>query len=243
MQTFAAAAFGPSDAGPIDHVRILAKNMEVWQNTYRSALGFDLARAVGRGFSSQRTRLADGTYVEPVGVADREKLLKARPWIVDFSQEHEGLHYVGVLTASAKGVSDHLQSSGINSTTYSLISSRPGAKPIQIVTPKLRNLPAGAILFLEYPPESLGRRKNLPPAVNTNGTQGILAVWIVVKDLSKASNDAEALGFRFVRSLESAALGATGREVKADQGEIMLLRGTSYLTDPQLDSHAIAARA
>jgi len=89
------------------------------------------------------------------------------------------------------------------------------------------NLPDGVIFFLEYPPECLARRKGLPVAVNTNGAQGILAVWIVVKELSKARKDAETLGFRFVRTLESPRLGATGQEFEASSGKIVLLQGTT----------------
>lgn len=226
----AACAFGQANAGVIDHVRILAKDMGVCQNIYRNTLGFDLAHADAvvyeEGSSHNSARLGDGTYIELVGVSDREKLQESRPWIVDFLREHQGLHSVGVLASSAKAVSDHLQTSGIDVTTYNLTASRPGEKPIQIVTPKLANLPDGAIFFLEYPPESLARRRSLPPAVNTNSAQGILAVWIVVKDLSTSRKDAETLGFRFVRTLESQTLRATGQEFETNLGNIVLLQGS-----------------
>jgi hypothetical protein len=228
----AACAFGQSDAGTIDHVRVLVHDMEVCQDVYRNTLEFDLTRAEAvayqEGSAHNSARLSDGTYLELIGIADREKLLSARPWIVNFLQDHQGAHSVGVWVPSAKRVSDRLQSSGIDAAIYDLVGSRPGDKPIRIVTPKLANLPDGAIFFLEYPQESLERRKSSPPAVNTNTSQGILGVWIVVTDLSKASNDAEALGFRPVRSLDSQVLGATGREFEVGRGKIVLLQRTAH---------------
>lgn len=225
-----AGAFGQSDPGSIDHVRILVHDMGACQDVYRNKLGFDLSRTEAvvyqEGSAHNTARLADGTYIELVGIADREQLLNMRPWIVDFLQDHQGAHSVGVLVPSATRISDHLQSSGIDATIYDLVGSGPGDKPIHLVTPKLANLPEGAIFFLEYPQESLERRRSLPSAVNTNTAQGILGIWIVVKDLGKASNDAEALGFHSVRSLESQALGARGREFEAGHGKIVLLQAS-----------------
>jgi catechol 2,3-dioxygenase-like lactoylglutathione lyase family enzyme len=227
----AACAFGQSDAGTIDHVRVLVHDMGACQDVYRNTLGFDLSRAEAlvyqEGSAHNAARLADGTYVELVGVADREKLLSARPWIVNFLQDHQGAHSVGVLVPSAKRVSERLHSSGIDATIYDLVGSRPGDKPIHLVTPKLVNFADGAIFFLEYPQESLERRRSLPAAVNTNTAQGILGVWIVVKDLSKASNDAESLGFRPARSLESQVLGARGREFEVGRGKVALLQASA----------------
>jgi catechol 2,3-dioxygenase-like lactoylglutathione lyase family enzyme len=229
----AACAFGQSDAGTIDHVRVLVHDMGVCQDVYRNTLGFNLSHAEAvayqEGSAHNTARFSDGTYLELIGIANREKLLGARPWIVNFLQDHQGAHSVGVLVPSAKQVSERLQSSGIDAAIYDLVGSRPGDKPIRIVTPKLANLPDGAIFFLEYPQESLERRKSSPPAVNANTTQGILGVWIVVTDLSKASNDAEeALGFRPVRSLDSQVLGATGREFEVSGGKIVLLQGSAH---------------
>jgi len=41
----AACAFGQSDAGTIDHVRLLVHDMGACQDVYRNTLGFNLTRA------------------------------------------------------------------------------------------------------------------------------------------------------------------------------------------------------
>jgi catechol 2,3-dioxygenase-like lactoylglutathione lyase family enzyme len=222
----AASSWGQSNDLKIDHVRVLVQDIGACQDVYRNTLGFNLTHADAvvyqEGSAHNTARLADGTYLELIGIANRERLLTARRWIIDFLQDHQGAHSVGVLVPSAKLVSDHLQSSGIDAPIYNLFSSRPGDNPVLIVTPKLANLPDGAVFFLQYPQESLERRSSLPPPENINTARGILAVWIVVNDLNSASNDAKALGFRPVRSQ---ALGTTGREFETGRGKIVLLQG------------------
>ena len=183
------------------------------------------------------SHLSDGTYLELLGVVDREKLLKVRPRIVNFLQDHEGAHSVGLLVPSAKEVSDRLESRGIEAAIFNLVRGKPGDKPVLLVTPKTEHLPEGAIFFLEYPPKSVKSPQSQPPVTQPNTAESIVAVWILVMDLSKASEDAEALGFRQARSLESQTLRAQGRQFETGRGRRM------QRTDQQSNSRTIAARA
>jgi Glyoxalase-like domain len=103
----AAGALGQSDSGIIDHVRVLVHDMGACQDVYRNTLGFDLSHAEAlvyqEGSAHNSSRLADGTYVELVGIADRDKLLNARPWIVHFLHDHQGVHSVGGQTPRSLG--------------------------------------------------------------------------------------------------------------------------------------------
>lgn len=219
-----------SDAGTVDHVRVLVHDITAAQDTYRNVLGFDIRHAEAtvypEGSAHNGSNLPDGTYLELIAIADREKLLNSRPWIVDFLQNHQGAHSVGVKVTSAKMVSDRLQAGGVDAPVFELASSRPGAKPILLVTPKLANLPDGAIFFVEYPPRDTAS-KTPPPESHPNTAQGTVAVWILVKELEKASKDSEKLGFRSGRLLDFQALGARGQEFETGLGKIVLLEANS----------------
>ena len=219
------SAVGQSVTAGIDHVRILVRDITAAQSQYRNVLGFEMSGAkpvVYPEGSHNGAELTDGTYLELIGIADRDKLLKSRPWIVDFLQDHQGPHSVGMIVTSAKDVAARLRSRGIEAPIFNLVSSHPGAKPILLVTPKLVNLPEGAIFFVEYPVQVPART-----VVQPNTTQGTVAVWIVVKDLEKASQESEKLGFIPGRVLDFKSLGARARELGTGLGKILLVEGTS----------------
>ncbi len=223
----AVQALGQSAGGSIDHVRVLVRDVNASREEYRKVLGFGLPRAepliLPEGSAHDWTNLADNAYVELIGIVDREKLLKVRPWIVEFLRLHEGAQSVGLLVASAKDVSQHLQSRGIDAPIFELARSKPGEKPVLLVTPKMPHLPEGAVFFLEYPPRITSNTPNPIPVLQPNTAEKILAVWIVVNDIEKASEDVLTLGFRPVRRLKSKTLGADGREFATDLGSIVLL--------------------
>jgi len=115
-----------------------------------------------------------------------------------------------------------LQSQGIDAPLFTLIGSHPEAKPVLLITPKLANLADGAIFFVEYPWRSSPAQVSQP-----NTAQGTIAVWILVKDLEKASKDVEKIGFHFGRLLKFDVLGARGREFDIGDGRILLLESDS----------------
>jgi catechol 2,3-dioxygenase-like lactoylglutathione lyase family enzyme len=86
-------AFGQSDAGTIDHVRVLVHDMGACQEVYRTTLGFELSHAEAvvyqEGSTHNTARLVDGTYVELVAIPDREKLLNARPFLFSSPTDDE----------------------------------------------------------------------------------------------------------------------------------------------------------
>jgi hypothetical protein len=83
-----------SDAGTVDHVRVLVHDITAAQDNYRNVLGLDIRHAEAtvypEGSAHNGSFLPDGTYLELIAIADREKLLNSRPWIVDFLQSHQG---------------------------------------------------------------------------------------------------------------------------------------------------------
>lgn len=219
--------FAQTDSGTIDHVRIIVRDIQASKKQYRDVLGFNLpypdVSVFDEGSAHDGTDLSDHTYLELLGVADQEKLAKVRPWIIDFLKRYEGLHSVGLLVTSAQKASDGLRVRGIDAPMFQLIS-KAGKQPILLVTPKMANLPQGSIFFLEYPAASLKKIMSAEPVVQPNTSLGILAVWIAVKDISKAGVDVEALGFHRGRTFESKTLGAGAQEFDTDHGKIILLQ-------------------
>jgi len=210
-------------SGAVDHVRILVQDIGKSRREYHDLLGFDLAGAepvvLPEGSSHDAMFLANRSYLELLGVARREELLKARAWIVGFLDHQQGAHSVGLAVSSAEGLAERLRSRGVDAPVSTLASKDP-ARPFVHVTPKLPNLPEGAIFFTQYPP----RKAPAPEEHHANSAERILTVWIVVKNVHKASQDARLLGFRPVRSIRSKVLGATGEEFATESGSILLLQ-------------------
>jgi catechol 2,3-dioxygenase-like lactoylglutathione lyase family enzyme len=227
-----AGALAQSDVGTIDHVRVLVRDIKAAQDVYGDTLGFNLFGPEPDVFPEGSVhngtgRLSDDSYLELMGVVNEQKLLQVRPWFVNFLRRHEGAHSVGLQVPSAKQVSDRLQSRGIEAPIFSLVSTRPGSKPFLLVTPKMAHLLGGSVFFCEYPQETLARRQAEAPNTPANAVHGIDAVWIVVKDLRDAVRDAETLGFRRMRPLESKILSAQGEEFETAHGKIILLRANT----------------
>jgi Glyoxalase-like domain len=226
LPVLCSSALGQSDTPAIDHVRVLVHDIAAAQNTLH-ALGFEMRRSepsvYQEGSAHNSAPFSDGTYLELIGIADREKLAKSRPWIVEFLQHYQGAHSVGIIVTSAKDVADRLQSQGIDAPFFTLIGSHPEAKPVLLITPKLANLADGAIFFVEYP----SKRSSPAQVSQPNTAQGTIAVWILVKDLEKASKDVERIGFHSGRLLKFDVLGARGREFDIGDGRILLLESDS----------------
>jgi len=225
LLTLMTAAFAQSGPGRIDHVRILVNDVKTTgRDIYGKRLGFYLPEQepaiFDEGSAHEGIVLFDHTYLELVGVADADKLRCVRPWIVNFLQSHEGAHSVGLAVDSAEQMADRLSSQGIDAPMFRLTPSA-GAKPIVLITPRMPHLPEGTFFFLQYP-ESWWREH--PPHQQFNSTVGIAAVWMLVKDLNEAGKDAEILGFRRGRSLQSDILEAQGMEFNSETGKIILLR-------------------
>jgi hypothetical protein len=220
------SALGQSDTPTIDHVRVLVHDIAAAQNNLH-AIGFEMRRpepsVYQEGSAHNSAPFSDGTYLELIAIADREKLSKSRPWIVDFLQNYQGAHSVGIIVTSAKDVADRLQSQGIDAPLFTLIGSHPEAKPVLLTTPKLANLADGAIFFVEYP----SKRSSPAQVSQPNTAEGTIAVWILVKDLEKASKDVERIGFHAVRLLKFDVLGARGREFNIGDGRLLLLESES----------------
>jgi hypothetical protein len=121
LPTLCRSALGQSDTPAIDHVRVLVHDITAAQHTLH-ALGFEISRPEAsvyqEGSAHNGARFSDGTYLELIGIADRETLLQSRPWIVDFLQHSQGAHSVGIIVTSARDVADRFKSEGIDAPLF-----------------------------------------------------------------------------------------------------------------------------
>ncbi len=89
------------------------------------------------------------------------------------------------------------------------------------------HLPEGAIFFLEYPPKRASTKPEAPPAPQPNTVKAIVAIWIVVNDLDRSSEDLLTLGFSPGGSFRYAKLGAQAREFRSGRSRIVLLQANA----------------
>jgi catechol 2,3-dioxygenase-like lactoylglutathione lyase family enzyme len=227
----AVAAAPTGSIGSLDHIRILVHDINASRAQYEKVLGFGFEATepfmYAEGSIHDEADLPDDFALELISVGNRETLMQIRPWIVDFLRSREGAHSIGILVPSATAFAEHLQQQGVDAPLFKLARLKADDPPVLLVTPKTDNLPEGAIFFLQYPPRKTTTAA--PPAVaHPNTARGVVSVWVVVRDLSEASHDMQALGFRRGRTLRAPALRADVREfVTGDGGRILLLHATA----------------
>lgn len=167
--------------------------------------------------------LEDRFYLETISVADEQKLVRVRPWFVEFLKHREGIHSVGLIVSSARATASAFKANGIDASWFEL-RSKPGRDPVLLVTPRGGHLPDDSVFFVEYPAAALQRLKSEPIQPHPNTAMGIAAVWIVPRDVAAAGTDLTAMGFRGSAEKHSAGLGAMCTEFNTAIGKLLLVR-------------------
>jgi catechol 2,3-dioxygenase-like lactoylglutathione lyase family enzyme len=217
------ATVAQTGTGTLDHVRIVVRDIAAARSNYLNKLGF--ASPVPQPVvypegSAHDGALLDGhQFLEWISIIDRGKMVKARPWMVEFADKYEGAHSVGLKVESAEAVAARLKEHQVDAPLFKLVR-KEGETPVLLVTPETPHLPEGAIFFVQYPP----RKKPLEPVVQPNTAEQIQAVWLVVQNLKAATAEMEQLGFRRTRQLVSTVLGADAVEFASESGSIILLQ-------------------
>jgi hypothetical protein len=149
--------------------------------------------------------------------------------LAGFLEKREGASFVGLDVSSAQQTADFLRARGFDVTGPEGSSYTPeGSKEAQAamwqtVGFKKPVVPSDAIFFIQYAPRPAST--NRPEHRNTG--VGIHSVWMVVKDLAAATKAYESIGLRAGRKVQTARLGAKGREVAAGHGVILLLQANA----------------
>ena len=235
----------------IDHPGILVRDLEEAKDTYRDTLGFwiqprGVVTVLASGTKLSNALFEDGSYLQLTAVDDLEKARLNRPSYLTFLEKHEGALFLVLNTSSAEGTARFLRARGfeVNDPQPRTVLP-PGAKemppPIAwFVGFKKPVLPADSIGFVQYAArdERIGEANASGRTHHANTAKRIAAVWIVVRDLKAATKAFGLAGLAAGAGRKFPALGATGREIEAGGGRIVLLepkgktgKAASFLTE------------
>ncbi len=217
----------------IDHLRIAVRDLEAAKDQYREVLGFSLPPKGQKGIhptgsENSSAKFADN-YLELIAVHDRDKVIRNRPWLIDFLQRREGAQSLGLLVSSAQETVNSLRARGFEVTdpvggTIMREGDKEPPPPLWwLVDFRQPALPGGVIFLIEYA-NTNAHGPNQPPPQHPNTCIGIEAAWFVVSDLKQAVETCISIGFLPKRSLELGHLGAIAKELEAAKNFILLVQ-------------------
>jgi hypothetical protein len=177
----------------------------------------------------------NSSYLELFSVANVTDETK---YFAAFAEKHEGAIYLGLATSSAKDAAGYLKAhsfeavlSGEESPTkegqpkpppppyyYVFISDKPSGERQPFM---LSNF----LFLIEYvSPGRLAALREQGMMTHPNTAPGIRSVWFAVRNLDAQLRNLHNAGLESGETREARFLGASGREVKAGNGNMLLLQ-------------------
>jgi catechol 2,3-dioxygenase-like lactoylglutathione lyase family enzyme len=222
----------------IDHMMIAVKDLRQATADY-ARLGFAVSPG-GRhpgGTENAAAGFETDGYLELLAVYDANRS-GARD-IVDFLARQEGAMGVGLDTSSAELTASYLRGCGLDirgptngTITFDGIEETPPVlwKSVEIVTPS--PYLGEVAFFLEYDREAHAALVRKHPELaarakatrHPNGVRAIHSFWLAVDDLESAARSYATVGLPVGPEMAVSHLQATGREVEAGEGSILLLQ-------------------
>ncbi len=222
----------------IDHMVIAVEDLQQAAADY-AKLGFGIEPG-GRhpgGTENAAAAFESHTYLELLTVYDANG--SGAREVVSFLSKQEGALAVGLDTSSADLTATHLRGVGLQvrgptggTITYEGVDETPPIlwKGVEVVTPS--PYLSDFVFFIEYNREAqaalvrkhpeLERPAQSPP--HRNGARAIKSFWLAVDDLESAARTYASVGFPVGPEKPVPHLQATGREVEAGDGSILLLK-------------------
>jgi hypothetical protein len=215
---------------------------DVAKDTYRETLGFwvqprGVVNVLASGMKTSNVSFEDGSYLYLMAVNDLETVRLNRPAYLTFLEKQEGAKFLILNVTSAEGTARFLRARGLDvnePATRTILT--PGVKALPppvgwAVTFKTPILPADSISFFQ-PANPAARVERIrqasePSRAHPNTAKGIAAVWIVVPDLKAATKAFASAGLYAGDKRKFSALGATGHEIEAGGGRIVVLEPKS----------------
>ena len=208
----------------LDHVLIVVRNLEEATRTYADVLGFSVIQggSVPDGVRNSAV-LLQGGYLELISV-DRSKVPPDHEF-ARLLEKREGGYAFALNVSSAQQTADFLRARKFDVTAPQGSSFTPeGSKEVQTALWQTMNIKEPSfefqpMFFIQYAKEST---RKVPEHPNT--AVRVHSVWIAVKNLEAAAKAYEAVGLRSVGNVQVPALAATGRQIEAGRGVIVLLQ-------------------
>jgi catechol 2,3-dioxygenase-like lactoylglutathione lyase family enzyme len=232
----------------VDHVGIAVRDFKKTKDDYEQVLGFKVKENPPQpnGWLQSVIWFENATYLEFQPIA-------ALPWIAkmfdytdgyaDFAEKYEGAVFLGLATSSAKGAADHLKTR--NFQAYLVVDD-----PFNYV--HISHEPSGeeqafplAVFFIEYffdpgRPARLAARLEQGMMTHPNTARRLHSVWFAINNLEASLQRLQDAGLEPGQAREMKFLGATGREVQAGNGYLLLLQSADkngLLANFLLDHH------
>lgn len=228
----------------IDHVGVAVRDLNAAVEVYRDRLGFTIS-GEGKhpsGTANAGIQFQNHDYLELITVYDPARAAKGDADLMAFLDKHQGALFLGLQVSSIDTTASYLraknfQINGPEEGTWvpDGVTEKvpPGWKDVDFKKPAVTG---DTIFFIQYINGAFFKRLRAKypqlredPAKRThaNGAWGIYAVWMSVKDLEEATKAYEAVGFRRGKKMALPAIEATGQEMQAGNGVILLVSPTA----------------
>ena len=219
----------------LDHVRVLARDLEAAKDHFRDRLGFALpprGSNFGHPLGSWQTlsRFQDAFYLEFLSIKDPEKARTGRPEMMAFLERSEGGHSVVLAVPSAREASQALLAAGLaaNPPVAGSFLPEDDAGPLSqgwwLVNFERAPFRRETVSLIEYRqdwPAQTDYARKLP--VQPNGVDGGRAVWIAVPDAAAALPQFAAMGLAQVRRVAFPAMAAIAHEFRVTDRQSLLI--------------------
>jgi catechol 2,3-dioxygenase-like lactoylglutathione lyase family enzyme len=226
----------------VDHVGIAVRDLEKTINDYEQVLGFKYFKAPPFTDGTVRSFIffENNSYLELFSVANVTDETK---YFAAFAEKHEGAIYLGLATSSAKDAAGYLKAHSFEAVLSGEESPTKEGQPKQPPPPYyyvfISDKPSGekqpfmlsnVLFFIEYVSSERSARlaalREKGMMAHPNTALGIRSVWFAVRDLDSQLRNLRDAGFESGETREEKFLGASGREVKAGSGSMLLLRSS-----------------
>jgi hypothetical protein len=228
----------------VDHVGIAVRDLEKTIDNYENGLGFKCIKLPPKptGVVSSVIFFENTSYLELLCVSKKPSgptLSDQAKRYADFAEKHEGAMFLGLATSSAKDAADHLKAHNFGASLLGdqsvMKEGQPKPPPPLGYYVTISHEPSGekqtfplAVFLIEYvSPGRLiwlaGIRKNGMLA-HPNTALRIHSVWFAVHDLEASLRNLQDAGLEPGENREAKFLGASGREVRAGHGSLLLLQ-------------------
>ncbi len=212
----------------IDHVGIAVRDLDFAAQVYMQALGFTVAPGAPapEGIGHRIIRFGPTSLELVTADPSRAAGSKDASDLVRFLATREGAAFLGLHVSSAQRTAAFLRARqfDIEEPEGSSTPRRgsPEARPALWLTVGFRKpaVPGGRIFFIQYA-DGLERPA---PSAHPNTAIGVRSVWMAVGRFQAATRAYESIGLAAGEEVSTRVLGATGREILAGRGVILLLQ-------------------
>jgi catechol 2,3-dioxygenase-like lactoylglutathione lyase family enzyme len=219
----------------LDHVRVLARDLEAAKDHFRDRLGFAIpprGSNFGHPLGSWQTlaRFQDAFYLEFLSIKDPERARTGRPEMMAFLERSEGGHSVVLAVPSARETSQALLATGLlaNPPVAGSFLPEDDAGPLSagwwLVNFEHAPFRRETLSLIEYRQDWAAQTsyaRALP--VQPNGVNGARAVWIAVPDAAAALPQFAAMGLAPVRRVAWPAMAAIAHEFRVTERQSLLI--------------------